>query len=489
MERLTDLPEIIFSSSDSRISRQLSKLQKQGVIKKLAPKIYTSNLKDRSEEIVRRNYLFIIGSLYPNALLSHRSAFEIQPTEGNNLYITYRYTKNVSLPGLELRFLKGKGPTPLDNPLQRELYLSSLERACLENLQQTRKNQSGEKKTVEKRLVEEKLVNLVKLEGEAALNSFRDRARMISEILSLQKEFEKLSKLISAILSTKPSRLLSSPQAVALSIGQPYDSFRIELFWKLFTQLKAASYPTRKEKYDSPKAFANFAFFEAFFSNYIEGTEFTVDEAKEIIFKNRVIENRFGDTHDIKGTFEVVGNKREMSKVPKTPEALSEMLKRRHAIILGGRPDKRPGKYKTKANRAGKTVFVPPNLVNGTLIKAFDPYRALEHPLARALYMMFIISEIHPFEDGNGRIARIMMNAELVSSGYRRIIIPTVFREDYLLALRKLSRQQVPDTYIKMMNIAYNFSYSLNPENWDSLLAQIEITSAFLEPSEGQLTF
>ncbi|WP_286145042.1 Fic family protein [Bacteroides caecimuris] len=50
-------------------------------------------------------------------------------------------------------------------------------------------------------------------------------------------------------------------------------------------------------------------------------------------------------------------------------------------------------------------------------------------PFARAIFMMFMISEVHPFNDGNGRIARVMMNAELVRADQSRIIIPTVFRE------------------------------------------------------------
>ena len=489
MRGLTDLPEIIFSSSDSKVSRQLSKLQRQKIIKKLAPKIYTPNWEDRPEVIIRRNYLLIIGTLYPQAVLSHRSAIEIQPTSENNLYITYRYTKKISLPGLELKFLKGKGPTSFDNPLQGDLYLSSLERACLENLQDSRVNHSGEKKIVERGIIEERLVNLVKVQGEAVLNEFRDRARIIAEELSFQKEFERLNQIIGAILSTKPAQLLISPQAVALTLGQPYDAFRIALFWKLFTYLNKIDFPNREEKYASTEAFINFAFFEAFFSNYIEGTEFTVEEAKEIIFKKRFIENRHGDSHDIKGTFEIIGNKPQMSRVPQTPEELVELLKSRHSSILQGRPEKSPGKFKTKSNRAGNTVFVLPELVNGTIIKAFDAYRALENPQAKAIFMMFMISEIHPFEDGNGRIARVMMNAELVSSGYGRIIIPTVFRDDYLLALRKLSRQQIPDAYVKMMETAYSFSYNLNAENFDSLLNQLVASQAFLEPSEGKLTF
>ena len=38
----------------------------------------------------------------------------------------------------------------------------------------------------------------------------------------------------------------------------------------------------------TPEAFANLAFFEAYFSNFVEGTEFVVDEAAEIVFGNQI---------------------------------------------------------------------------------------------------------------------------------------------------------------------------------------------------------
>ncbi len=62
--------------------------------------------------------------------------------------------------------------------------------------------------------------------------------------------------------------------------------------------------------------------------------------------------------------------------------------------------------------------------------------------------MMFVTSEVHPFLDGNGRLARVMMNAELTAKNQTKIIIPTVYRDDYLGALRKLSRNQDPSVYI-----------------------------------------
>lgn len=49
----------------------------------------------------------------------------------------------------------------------------------------------------------------------------------------------------------------------------------------------------------------------------------------------------------------------------------------------------------------------------------------LEDPFARAVFLMFLVSEVHPFDDGNGRIARVMMNAELTAARQARIVIPT----------------------------------------------------------------
>jgi hypothetical protein len=46
---------------------------------------------------------------------------------------------------------------------------------------------------------------------------------------------------------------------------------------------------------------------------------------------------------------------------------------------------------------------------------------------------------------------RVMMNAELSAKRLSKIIIPTVYREDYMGALRKLTRQRVADAYVRML--------------------------------------
>jgi hypothetical protein len=95
---------------------------------------------------------------------------------------------------------------------------------------------------------------------------------------------------------------------------------------------------------------------------------------------------------------------------------------------MAGRPEIGPGQWKTRQSQAGGTRFVEPELVPGTLEKGWETLRGLRTAFQRSAMMMFLITETHPFNDGNGRLARAFMNAELVEAGERRIIIPPVYR-------------------------------------------------------------
>ena len=129
------LQEIIFATSDSKLNRKVSKLEEEGKIKKIAPRIYTSNFNEPESVIIRRNIFTILGKLYPGAVVSHRSALEFKPTAANQLFVTYTYTKKIELPGITIRFLEGKPAIEGDNPFTGELFVSQQERAFLENLQ------------------------------------------------------------------------------------------------------------------------------------------------------------------------------------------------------------------------------------------------------------------------------------------------------------------------------------------------------------------
>ena len=480
------LQEVIFASKDTAISRQLGKLTETGQIKKIAPRIYTSNFEDSDEVIIKRNIFTILGKLYPGAVLSHRSALEFKPTSASQIFVTYTYTKKIELPGITIRFMEGMPALEEDHPFSGALFVSQQERAFLENLQSSR--QIGPtSKTITLPEIESKLEQIVQVKGEEGLNQFSDTAREIAQQLGMQSEFEKLNKLISALLSTKPSKILTSPIAVARALGNPYDQHRLELFEKLFVELQQQHYKERQDVNKETNAFRNFAFFEAYFSNYIEGTIFEIEEAKSIIQTETPIPNRDEDSHDILGTYKLVSNQKEMSTTPSNPDELLNLLQYRHQILLASRTSKKPGQFKDKNNRAGETHFVDYTLVRGTLIKGFDYYQALQDPFAKAAYIMFMISEIHPFLDGNGRIARVMMNAELVKANQTRIIIPTVYRDDYLGALRRLTRNDDPAVYIKMLQRAQKFSATVLADDMEALENQLTQSNAFKEHDEAKL--
>ena len=128
-------------------------------------------------------------------------------------------------------------------------------------------------------------------------------------------------------------------------------------------------------------------------------------------------------------------------------------------------------------------------LVRGTLIKGFDFNKALESPFAKALFILFMISEVHPFNDGNGRISRIMMNAELVHADQSKIIIPTVFREDYLNGLRRLTRKSDPSVIIKAISRVRQFSANIIGEDFEETRRYLEGTNAFKDGDEYILRF
>lgn len=489
MEKIpsSKVQEIIFSSSEKQESRRITALVKEKLIRKIAPRIYTSNLEEEPKVVIKRNWYRVLATLFSEAVLSHRSALEFKPTAGGHIFLTYSYTSNVLLPGLTVHLQKGPEPISGDNPFFEKLYASQEARAFLENLQSTRKK-GEESKCLPIKEVEERLEAIVRARGEQGLNALRDKAREIAGGLGMQKEFKKLNQLISELLATGPSRRLTSPVAVARSLGEPFDPARIALFESLYGALAGRIFPEYKMP-ESPGNYKTFAFFEGYFSNYIEGTEFTVDEAKEIVLTETSLPSRDEDSHDILGTYRIVSDRKEMSACPATASDFLDLMRNRHAVLLQARTIKKPGAFKDRNNRAGHTEFVDWSLVNGTLKKGFDWYTLLQDSFAKAVYMMFLVSEVHPFLDGNGRIARVMMNAELSSKGLTKIIIPTVYREDYMGALRKLTRQQIADPFIRMMARAHEFSSTLVQESLDDMEEYLKTCDAFKEPKEGQLKF
>lgn len=354
------------------------------------------------------------------------------------------------------------------------LFLSSPARAFLENLCQRRSCRGRISRTLSRNEIKERLEKLLQGAGTEALQKLRDEVRTIAQKLGLEKECKILNGLIGTLLGTHQVPMISNI-SIARVIGQPYDPKRLDLFQKLYESLANTSISERVILNPGPAL----PFFESYFSNFIEGTEFLVEEAAEIIFKGKIPISRPEDAHDILGTYQIVSDAIEMKKIPNDEDELITILKQRHALLMHGRPEINPGKFKTKQNQAGSTIFVAPDLVEGTLRKGFQWLQWLKSPFLRSVYMMFLIAEVHPFADGNGRCARIMMNAELVSANQARIIIPTVSRNNYLTALKALTHQNKAEPLIRTLDFAQKYTALIAWSDFEKGHAMLRATNAF----------
>ncbi|MBI4422030.1 MAG: Fic family protein [Gemmatimonadetes bacterium] len=300
---------------------------------------------------------------------------------------------------------------------------------------------------------------------------------------------KQLDALIGAWLRSRPASSLQTTGGRARAAGAPVDPERIERFELLSRTLPTVSPLQRRDSLKSGPPFENLAFFDAYFSNYIEGTEFDVEEARAIVFDGLIPAQRPADAHDILGTYRLVGDPTWLQVSilgDRDPRSFLDRLRAAHTILMAGRPEAGPGQWKTLPNQAGGTRFVEPELVAGTLVKGWETAKVLRTPFQRAAMVMFVLTEVHPFADGNGRIARAFMNAELVAAEERRTIVPTVYREDYLGALRALSRQDHPLPFILMLDQAQRFTASVRWDDYATAITDLTAANAFAV-SEGGL--
>ena len=453
------LPELILiSEMDAAAARRARRLAAQGTLRRLYPSVYTSNADSPPESIVLRHWQAILGHLLPEGVVSHRSAFDSRPHEGSLTITRGKTRRDLQLPGLTVHIVPGSGPLlrpPAPDSRFGALYLASDPRRFLENLTRGR---GWSHRVLPQKEVEAALDRILMAGGPRRLNQLRDQAREIAPSLGYQAQFKRLNGLIGALLGTHEAKILTAKQALARAAGRPYDPQRLEIFDSLFVALNQASLENIEDPAPAGVAREDFAFFEAYFSNYIEGTTFDVEEAEAIIFEGKIIENRNEDSHDILGTFQAATTAPWRDRPPQSADDFLVWLQNVNALVMQKRADKKPGEWKERANQAGSTYFVAPELVVGSLREGFERIRALSHPLARAIMIMFVVAEVHPFSDGNGRTARLAMNCMLSAQGSSRIIIPTVYREDYLLPLKALTHNRIAAPVISALSRAQRWS-------------------------------
>ena len=446
----TDTALILYAEISPAQKRAAQRGVQTGQLSRIAPGIVSSLPPSDWPALMARERLRVLAALFPGAVLSHRSAFNGGQAEDGVIHLTNNSKRTAQLPGLTVMLWKGPPPAPGDTAmLGRELYFPSLPRLLLENLQPTR---GPNRRSVGREAVEKRLLDTCNARGEEALSQLREQARALAPSLSLEAEFKVLDDLVGSILGTRASQL-TTPEGRARTAPMPYDAQRLALFEQLAVALRATPLVQPPAVAQTEAARANFAFLESYFSNFIEGTEFDVQHARAFVLQGQPIAERPKDSHDILGVYRQALQPSWALQTLASGEPVLAQLRARHADQMQERPEVGPGEFKVLAN-------VPAGA-------------------ARAMLAMFIVSEVHPFTDGNGRLARLVMNAELSAVGACRIIVPTLFREEYLDSLRALSRQADAAPFMAAMQKIHRWTAAFNYQDLDDTIAQMAACNAF----------
>ncbi len=194
-------------------------------------------------------------------------------------------------------------------------------------------------------------------------------------------------------------------------------------------------------------------------SNAIEGNSLTLGETRAFLLEGLTAKGKpFKDHLDIRGHNELI---HFLEGFVQRKEILSEAaIREMHKILLveqydveAQTPDGQTtrklvklGEYKTEPNavRSSTGEWIRYALPEDTAPKMAEMvawYRQqaesrAEHPLLVAALFHHRFTNIHPFDDGNGRMARALMNLILMREGYPPVVIKDKQRQEYVAALR-----------------------------------------------------
>lgn len=167
-------------------------------------------------------------------------------------------------------------------------------------------------------------------------------------------------------------------------------------------------------------------------SNHIEGSKLTHDQTQYIFETNTLgFENEAVNVDDIVETvnhFRCIDYVIENAEKPLTEAFIKEL----HKILKTGTADSRKewfavGRYKKFANEVGGEMTAAPDEVPAQMKKLVLQYNDLkEITLEDIIDFHYKFESIHPFQDGNGRVGRLIMLKECLS----RDIVPFIISDD-----------------------------------------------------------
>lgn len=175
-------------------------------------------------------------------------------------------------------------------------------------------------------------------------------------------------------------------------------------------------------------------------SNALEGNSLTEIETKVVIEDGITIGGKSVREH-----FEAIGHSDAVEflyEAVKSPlDVTEELIKTIHHLFYHRIEGQKAGNYRTvKVFVSGTDFDFPKPHDVPRMMREWTKNLAPRHPVIYAADAHIDLVTIHPFEDGNGRTARLIMNLILLHHRYPIAIIPPVRRVEYLEALRASNR-------------------------------------------------
>jgi Fic family protein len=178
----------------------------------------------------------------------------------------------------------------------------------------------------------------------------------------------------------------------------------------------------------------------AYSSNALEGNSLTETETKIVIEDGITIGGK-----PVRDHLEALGHSEAydlLFRLAKSQDITEANVKELHRLFFYRIDAKQAGKYRKRRVIITGTDFIPPGpeRITGLMesfIAGLPEVRAKRHPVEFAALIHKELVTIHPFIDGNGRAARLLMNLALLQAGYPVAIIPPILRRDYLDTLNR----------------------------------------------------
>lgn len=185
-------------------------------------------------------------------------------------------------------------------------------------------------------------------------------------------------------------------------------------------------------------------------SNHIEGSRLTHDQTRYIYETNTIApDDRHFASTPADDIIETANHFRAVDLMidQATRRPTENMLKRLHLILKNGTSDSRKewfnvGGYKKFPNEIGGKMTTPPGAVREAIRELLDHYNSLENPTFDDILDFHVRFEnIHPFQDGNGRIGRLIMFKECLRLGFIPFVIDERHKMYYYRGINEWQKQ------------------------------------------------